>query len=220
MLHQFPDDDRPEIDEGTQFEYGKYLQLTMGRVTCPEEAFYRAKIEIMTPNYCSVCMPALSDGMGGWCTNEFPDAISFRLRKGDSISEHILKKQYHNCHVFKNVRFLSGETINIGVCNCSVIQDFAGDNGRNSLEFIMFEIFNNSSKYSISEFNTLVQQRLGFQEATSRDAGKGLIALQCIHSQVVIDAIIGNEMAIHQNYDQLPYPAMSYFAEEFRLSND
>ena len=114
----------------------------------------------MTPNYCSVCMPAVGDGIGGWCTDEFPFAISDQLRSGGSILKHMLRSEYHSCHIFRNVHFVSGDTIDIGECDCRLNREFLGDTSRNSLEFIMFEILNNSEKYSYSEFSEMVRQRL------------------------------------------------------------
>lgn len=209
------EDDEEIQDQG----YSKYLQMTVGRVRCVEEVYYRAKVEIMAQDYCSVCMPAVSNGLGGWCTDDFPVAISDQLRRGDAISKHMLRGQYHSCHVFRNVQFLSGEKINIGVCNCKLSLEFSGDNCRSLLETIMFEIFNNSAQYSSSEFNEMVHQKLRHQEIFIGKTCSGLKYLECIHSKVVFEALVGNEIARQQEFVQLPYPGILNLAIEFPISN-
>ena len=58
-----------------------------------------------------------------------------------------------------------------------------------------------------------------YHEISISDVGNGLSYLEYIHSKAVFEAIVGNEIAMRQEFVQLPYPAVSSFAIEFPISS-
>ena len=58
-----------------------------------------------------------------------------------------------------------------------------------------------------------------YHEISISDVSNGLSYLEYIHSKAVFEAIVGNEIAMRQEFVQLPYPAVSSFASEFPISN-
>ena len=203
-----------------QSPYDEYLCHTLGRISANIHAIsHRAKPEIIiSGKYYSVCMPVVierqdqdrvaSDYVESaelWCTTRFHNE--------DCRNLFFPPGEYHSSHIFRNVQFACGRICNIGLCDCRLDRNSSGDNHRKLIETIMHEIFYRSDAYTYSEFMEYVENRL---ESTlvlgsqfSHVGEEGYKRLECIHTQVLLEAMLCNEIASRREEGfeiQPPYP--------------